>query len=116
MLIGKVAALSEVSKDTVKLYTRKGLIQCSFKKAGSTQYADYDQSVVEFIQGIKVMQSLGFSLAEIKPLATEYAAGKIGTARGQAILKAKLHEIESKQQHLTELATSIQSKLNNHSV
>lgn len=114
MLIGKAAALSGVSKDTVKFYTRKGLIKCTFKKAGSARYADYDQSVVEFIQGIKIMQSLGFSLTEIKPLAAEYAAGKIGTAHGQAILKAKLHEIELKQQRLTELATAIQAKLNNH--
>jgi len=64
MLIGEVAKLSDVSKDTVRLYTQKGLIICSQKRAGSRLYADYDPSIVELIKGIRITQSLGFTLTE----------------------------------------------------
>ncbi|HZE86596.1 MAG TPA: MerR family transcriptional regulator [Methylomirabilota bacterium] len=97
MLIGEVAKLSDVSKDTVRLYTQKGLIICSQKRAGSRLYADYDPSIVELIKGIRITQSLGFTLTELKPLAEEYVAGRLSTKKGRAVLKEKLKEIEKKQ-------------------
>jgi MerR family transcriptional regulator, copper efflux regulator len=113
MRIGEIAALSKVSKDTVRLYTRRGLIHCSLKKAGSKQYADYAEGTIELIKGVKMMQSVGFTLAEIKPLADEYANGNPTSDRSRTILTTKLQEIEEKQHRLVELATALRHKLDN---
>ena len=67
MLIGEVAREAGVSRDTVRLYTRLGLVACTPRRAGSRLYADYDASAVELVKGIKTAQSIGFTLSEMGP-------------------------------------------------
>ncbi|HEX3964846.1 MAG TPA: MerR family transcriptional regulator [Trebonia sp.] len=69
MLISEVAAKAGVSRDAVRLYTRLGLVTCTSRQAGSRLYADYDDSAVELIKGIKIAQSIGFTLSELAPIA-----------------------------------------------
>jgi MerR family transcriptional regulator, copper efflux regulator len=56
MLIGEVARQAGVSRDTVRLYTRLGLVPCQPRQAGSRLYADYDDSAVTLVKGIKIAQ------------------------------------------------------------
>ena len=72
MLIGEAARRAGVSRDTVRLYTRLGLVACTSRLAGSRAYADYDEDAVELIKNIKVAQSIGFSLSELVPIAAAY--------------------------------------------
>jgi MerR family transcriptional regulator, copper efflux regulator len=65
MLIGEVARQAGVSRDAVRLYTRLGLVPCQSRQAGSRLYADYDDSAVTLVQGIKIAQSIGFTLSEL---------------------------------------------------
>ena len=66
MLISEAARRAGVSRDTVRLYTRLGLVACTPRPAGSREYADYSQDAVELIQNIKVAQSIGFSPSEME--------------------------------------------------
>jgi MerR family transcriptional regulator, copper efflux regulator len=61
--------------DTVRLYTRLGLVPCQPRQAGSRLYADYDDSAVTLVKGIKIAQSIGFTLSELGPVAAAYIAG-----------------------------------------
>ncbi|HKA95590.1 MAG TPA: MerR family DNA-binding transcriptional regulator, partial [Streptosporangiaceae bacterium] len=47
VLIGEAARRAGVSRDTVRLYTRLGLVACTSRLAGSRAYADYDEDAVE---------------------------------------------------------------------
>jgi DNA-binding transcriptional MerR regulator len=58
VLIGEAARRAGVSRDTVRLYTRLGLVACTPRPAGSRAYANYDQDAVELIKNIKVAQSI----------------------------------------------------------
>jgi MerR family transcriptional regulator, mercuric resistance operon regulatory protein len=73
--IGKIAAQSEVSVQTVRFYERKGLIRQP--KRLLSGYRDYPAAtvgiIVEFIKG---NQGAGFTLSEIRATLELLAAGK----------------------------------------
>lgn len=111
MLIGEVARQAGVSRDTVRLYTRLGLVACSQRSAGSRSYAEYDDAAAELITNIKIAQSLGFSLSELGPIAAAYAAGRLDADKQRILLQSKLTEIEEKRAQLAKVARFIRSKL-----
>ena len=111
MLIGEVARRAGVTRDTVRLYTRLGLIACRERVAGSRVYADYEDDVVELIRDIQVAKSLGFTLAEIRPIVVLYLAGDLTDEQQRATLAAKLADVELKQHQLQEMAALLRTKL-----
>jgi len=110
VLIGEVARRAGVTRDTVRLYTRLGLVPCASRQAGSRVYADYDPSAVELIKGVKVAQSTGFTLTELGPIAAAYVAGSLDDARQRELLAAKLEEIEDKRRQLDQMAEFLRAK------
>ena len=64
--IGKLAALAEVSADTLRYYEREGLVAPAGKSEGG--YRLYDKDSVRRICFIKQAQHRGFTLAEILEL------------------------------------------------
>jgi DNA-binding transcriptional MerR regulator len=115
MNIGQIAKLSGVSKDTVRLYTTKGITKSTAKQVGSREYAEYKPDVVKQIQVIKQIQALGFTLAEIKFLLDEIQDDCTLTSKQLSLLDTKLHEITVKQQQLKELSAFIKRKIREHS-
>jgi MerR family transcriptional regulator, copper efflux regulator len=111
MLIGEVAREAGVSRDAVRLYTRLGLVACDSRRAGSRLYADYDDSAVDLVKGIKIAQSIGFTLAELGPVAAAYVAGSLDDARQRDLLAAKLDQIEDKRQQLSQMSEFLRAKL-----
>lgn len=111
MLIGEIARQAGVSRDAVRLYTRLGLVPCTSRQAGSRSYADYDASAVELIKGIKIAQSIGFTLSELGPIAAAYVAGSLDDARQRELLAAKLGEVEDKRRQLGQMSEFLRAKL-----
>lgn len=111
MLIGEVAREAGVTRDAVRLYTRLGLVTCASRRAGSRLYADYDASAVELIKGIKIAQSIGFTLSELGPIAAAYVAGSLDDAHQRDLLAAKLAQIEDKRQQLGQMSEFLRAKL-----
>jgi DNA-binding transcriptional MerR regulator len=112
MLISEAARKAGVSRDTVRLYTRLGLVTSRTRPAGSRQYADYDQDAVELIKNIKIAQSIGFSLAELVPIAAVYVSGQLDAGKQRALLEEKLAEVEERQRKLGQMSEFLRSKLN----
>jgi MerR family copper efflux transcriptional regulator len=111
VLINEAARRAGVTRDTVRLYTRLGLVHCRTRDAGSRQYADYDDDAVELIMNIKIAQSIGFTLAELRPIADEYLAGTLDPDKQRALLETKLVEIAEKRRRLDEMADFLHRKI-----
>jgi DNA-binding transcriptional MerR regulator len=111
MLIGEVARQAGVSRDTVRLYTRLGLVPCGERKAGSRAYADYNEDSVDLIKNIKFSQSIGFSLSELLPLAKAYVSGELDQDNQRAVMEAKLADIEERQRKFAQMAEFLRTKL-----
>jgi MerR family transcriptional regulator, copper efflux regulator len=112
MLISEAARRAGVSRDTVRLYTRLGLVTCAMRPAGSRTYAEYDDATVELIQNIKVAQSIGFTLAELVPISAAYVAGRLNDGEQRQLLETKLAEIEDRRRKLDQMSGFLRSKLN----
>lgn len=111
MLISEAARRAGVSRDTVRLYTRLGLVTCAMRPAGSRTYADYDDAAVELIQNVKVAQSIGFTLSELVPIAAAYVAGRLDDGEQRQLLETKLEEIEDRRRKLGQMSDFLRSKL-----
>lgn len=66
LTIGKLAALAEISADTLRFYEREGLIAPTSKSAGG--YRLYDEDAVVRLRFIKQARDCGFTLTEIQQL------------------------------------------------
>ncbi len=66
--IGKVAALADVSADTLRYYEKEGLITPASKTAAG--YRLYNDEAVRRIRFIKHAQHCGFALSDVKELLT----------------------------------------------
>jgi DNA-binding transcriptional MerR regulator len=111
MFIGEVARQAGVSRDAVRLYTRLGLVPHKARQAGSRVYADYDEGTVELVEGIKIAQSIGFTLSELAPIAAAYVAGSLDDGEQRKVLAAKLDQIEEKRRQLGQMAGFLRGKL-----
>lgn len=66
--IGKLAALTQVSADTLRYYERERLLQPPGKS--SSGYRLYDEEATHRVQFIRHAQECGFTLGEIRELLT----------------------------------------------
>jgi Zn(II)-responsive transcriptional regulator len=68
LTIGKVAALADVSTDTLRYYEREQLLTPASKKESG--YRLYDKDALQRLHFIKQAQQCGFTLSEIRQLLT----------------------------------------------
>jgi DNA-binding transcriptional MerR regulator len=92
--IGKLAALTNVSNDTLRYYEQEGLVKPAGKSPAG--YRLYDKDSARRIRFIKHAQNCGFTLAEIRELLVLRYRDKAcrGDVRGRVIEKRL--QIESK--------------------
>ncbi len=107
MRIGALAQATGVSRDTLRFYERKGLIQADRWPNG---YRDYPEGVVELVRLIRQAQALGFGLAEIASL-LEGLSGGIAQAEIEQLLRAKLAEIDARMRDLADLRAVVAQRL-----
>jgi MerR family copper efflux transcriptional regulator len=73
MLIGELAALSDLSKDGIRHYEELGLINSTPRPAKSREYRDYDVHALDMILKVRNAQRLGFAL-RVRPETSRWIA------------------------------------------
>jgi MerR family Zn(II)-responsive transcriptional regulator of zntA len=111
LLIGEFACAVGSTKDTVRFYTRLGLLIAGERSAGQRHYAVYDQAQVERFTFIEQCKALGFTLQEIGDALIERDAGSLTTLRQQALLEEKLRSIEDRISALRQAEKKLRAKL-----
>ncbi len=111
MLIGDFARAVGSTKDTVRFYTRLGLLDAGQRAAGQRHYAVYDQDQVDRFVFIEQCKALGFTLQEIGSGFKEHEAGTLTAERQQEILEAKLRSIEERIETLRRAAGKLRAKV-----
>ncbi len=121
MLIHELAKTAGLPKDTIRYYTKLELLSPRARQAGSRTYADYDESALKTLKQIKFAKAAGFTLSEIRTYLVDITSGKIDKAELIDILKTKLAEIKTKQDHLrhterilTNMIAKYQASLDEH--
>lgn len=111
MLIGDFARAVGSTKDTVRFYTRLGLLDAGERPAGQRQYAVYGKDQIDRFVFIEQCKALGFTLQEIGNGFKEHDAGTLTARRQQEILKAKLHSLEERIATLGQAAAKLRAKV-----
>ncbi len=105
LLIGQLAQLAGVKRDSVRFYERNGLLPKPPRSANG--YRAYDEAAVTRLRFIKKAQSLGFSLDEVRRILTLRGQGSATCRSVLAIAEATLAETEIKLRDLQEFRDAL---------
>jgi DNA-binding transcriptional MerR regulator len=109
LTIGKVAALSRVTPDTIRYYERVGLLPTAQRTpAGYRQYAT---PVVHRLEVIRNAQKFGFSLTEIAAFLRVRASGGKPCAEVRAAAARMLHAVDQQIADLKATRNHLQNTL-----
>lgn len=111
MLIGEVSKITGLSKDTIRFYTKMGLVRAEKRPAGKGYYADYSEQSVEFLKQIPWGKSVGFTLQEIQALVPSAYEGSLSDKDLEHLFEQKLEDIREKIKSLQQAEQMLLEKL-----
>lgn len=91
MKIGELASATGLSRDTLRFYEKRGLLQPRRRDNG---YRDYPPEAVQWLCYLRSAQQLGFTLAEIEAGMPLLATPEDAAQELQAALRRKLADID----------------------
>jgi DNA-binding transcriptional MerR regulator len=108
MRIGALAALTGLSRDSLRFYEQRGLLQARRSENG---YRDYPEEAVQWLGYVRTAQQLGFTLAEIAADLPLMAQGEDAGPALRATLARKMADIDQRIAALQGLRTALASRL-----
>ena len=103
--IGKLAALAQVSADTLRYYEREQLLQPRGKSANG--YRLYDEQAARRVHFIRHAQECGFTLAEIRELLTLRGRGSACCEDVRRVAVERKLQLESKIRRMRAMSTAL---------
>ena len=111
MKIGKVAERTGVSRDTIRLYEKRGLLKDVTRPHEFNNYKEYGEKNVERIQSILMMKNIGLTLKECKTILTMVENDQFDREFRDAFLNKKLKQIDEKIEELLHFKKTLQQHL-----
>ncbi|MES1965474.1 MerR family transcriptional regulator [Psychrobacter sp. AH5] len=111
LLIGKLAALANTTKDTVRHYDELGLLKSRKRQAGSRLYTEFHPECVERIELIKSAQAIGFTLTEIKNSLDDYYDGNLNLDEQLNLTKQKLAQVKKQQANINLMVEMLSQRI-----
>lgn len=111
MLIGELAKRAGVSKDTIRLYERKGFITSTSVEAGSREYRDYPDETIETIQNIRQARLYGVSLQTWKTFHDRWTKPGITDEERAELLEAELKGLRERLRQLQDFEAVLVHKI-----
>lgn len=115
MLIGELIKRAGVTKDTVRLYERKGFITSTAVQAGSREYRDYPEETVETIQNIRQARLYGVSLHTWKTFHDQWTRSDLTDAQRATLLDDELKKLRVRLRQLHDFEAVLVDKIARYS-
>lgn len=113
MLIGELAKKTDLSRDTIRFYEKKGLISVGRKERRDNNYKEYSAEVLERLFLIKKIKSFGFTLNETDELLEMIGMNTATCSSLSSKVTDKIAMIEAKIQELGEVKQMMTNLLGN---
>lgn len=107
--IGEVADKSGTTTSALRYYEQIGLLQPPQRISGKRVY---EEGIVGRIDTIKLAQSAGFQIQEIKQLLDGFDSQVAPSERWKRMAVQKRDELEAKIQHMTRMKTILENSVN----
>jgi MerR family copper efflux transcriptional regulator len=111
MLIGELVEKSGLSKDTIRFYEKKGLINLDRKSRRENNYKEYSEQVLEKLMLIRKLKDMGFTLNEIDTFLELWREEDASCKNLKFTLENKITVINEQIQRLNELKTRLTDAL-----
>ncbi len=108
MKIGTLSAMTGLSRDSLRFYEKRGLLQA---RRADNGYRDYPEEAVQWLGYVRTAQQLGFTLAEIAADMPLLAQGEEAGPALRAALASKLADIDARIAALQGLRAELASRL-----
>lgn len=93
MRIAELESRTGLGRHSLRFYEREGLL--AGVRRGANNYRDYPESAVRDATLLRQMQSLGFSLQEIREVLEAMRSGSIDCAQGAALMAEKRAKVDA---------------------
>ncbi|WP_338395844.1 MerR family DNA-binding protein [Fulvitalea axinellae] len=101
MRIGQIAKETGVSRDTIRLYEKMGLLKNVSRPNEYNNYKEYGEGCVDRVKLILLMKGLGFTLNECGEVLEMLDAGTLDADSQKDLVRKKLEAIDRKITELT---------------
>lgn len=95
MLIGQLAKRTNVTKDAIRLYEKRGYITSQPLGAGTKTYRDYSEDVVDTVMSIRQARTMNVPLKDWKTFYDEWSKEELTDRRRHALLANEVLKIRS---------------------
>jgi DNA-binding transcriptional MerR regulator len=113
MKIGEIVEKTGVSRDTIRLYDKLGLLMNVTRPFEHNNYKDYGEMNVHRIKMVKEMQKMGLKLKECKGVIDALVNDEMDADRRKQFIQEKVNEVEESIQSLTTIKSFLQEHLDN---
>ncbi|MDX2361244.1 MAG: MerR family transcriptional regulator [Crocinitomicaceae bacterium] len=113
MKIGEIASKTGVSRDTVRLYEKLGLLVNVTRPYEYNNYKEYGQENVYRIGMIKEMQRIGLKLKECKSVIDALVNDEMQMDDRKAFIQSKIEDTKEKIRSLRKIQSFLQEHLDN---
>ncbi|MBL4578329.1 MAG: MerR family transcriptional regulator [Flavobacteriales bacterium] len=111
MLIGEISKRTSLSRDTIRFYEKKGLIQVDRTDSEWNNYKNYSVETLNQLLLIKRAKGFGFTLNEISELMELFEMDKASCDTLSVKIKEKLGDIDKKIEELKNMKKMIFDKM-----
>ncbi len=108
MQIHELAEKTGLTAPTIRFYEKEGLLDARHVHREGNNYRGYSDKAIGHLKLIKSLQSVGFSLAEIKDFLHEQTANKFTKKMALEIIREKLREIERKKNEFEQIENTLE--------
>ena len=111
MLIGELVERSGLTKDTIRFYEKKGLINLDRKSRRENNYKEYSEQVLEKLMLIQKLKNMGFTLNEIDTFLELWREEDASCKNLKFTLENKVKLVDEQMQKLVELKSRLSQSL-----
>jgi DNA-binding transcriptional MerR regulator len=111
MLIGELVEKSGLTKDTIRFYEKKGLINLDRKNRRENNYKEYSEQVLEKLMLIRKLKEMGFTLNEIDTFLELWREEDASCKNLKFTLENKVALVNEQMQKLAELKERLTQSL-----
>ena len=108
MLIGEIVRMTNLSRDTIRYYEKKGLLRVARGENKYNNYKNYTADSIERLEIIIWAKELGFSLKEIQEALSLWEDEALTVEDKKRIVTQKLASIEHKIEKLLKMKELLQ--------
>lgn len=112
MLVGEICSKTGLSRDTVRFYEKKGLIDVGRVERRDNGYKEYSEDILQRLNSIKLMKGFGFTLNEISDLLDLMDVNEATCDNVANLAQGKIALLDQKIQELKQIQAILQKGLN----